>query len=140
MSCILRASGKYFEVDLYTKDKDFEFANTYRKGDPKYPTSKPDGPKLEYSGLGIEVSSADFDEMNQQIDDSINFLEKNSKLVSELVKFKGVENAWLDFGVETKPPFFSSYTFPPELVSAAGKLGLSLCVSIYPCEEDEDET
>ncbi|MBU2706798.1 hypothetical protein KCM76_12465 [Zooshikella marina] len=138
MSCILRISGENFDVDLCVEGKDVEFSNIYRKGDPRYPASKPNGPKLEHSGLSVEVSSADFSDMNQQLEDAIDFLNKSSGLIRELVEFKGVEYALLDFGVETKPPFWASYTFPPELAYLAGQLGLGLCVSTYPVDEDEE--
>jgi len=138
MSCILRASGKEFDVDLYTKGKDIEFTQIYRKGEPRLPRTKPDGPKNQFSGIGIEVSNAEFNQMKLQFEHAQDFLAKNSALITELASFHGVESVVLDFGVETKEPFYSSYIFPPQLALQAGKLGISLSISTYPSEENEE--
>jgi len=138
MSCILRASGKEFDVDLYTKGRDIEFTQIYRKGEPCLPRTKPDGPKNQFSGIGIEVSGADFNQMKLQLEHAQDFLAKNSELITELASFHGVENVVLDFGIETKEPFFSSYTFPAQLALQAAKLGISLCISTYPSEENAE--
>jgi len=137
MSCILRASGKSFDVDSYVNGKDVEFTQVYKKGESRLLASKSNGRKLDCSGVGIEVSCAGFDAMNQQLEDALRFLNDNMALVVELVGCRGVESVSLDFGVETKPSFCASYTFPAELVAIAGKLGISLCVSMYLCDEDD---
>ena len=137
MSCILRASGKNFAVEEYVKDKDIEFTQVYKKGEPRFPNSKVIDQINQFSGIGIEVSDADMSDMTLQIEDATHFLQSNQNLISELVSFDGVENVELDFGVESKPPFWTSYTLPPELITHAANLGLGICISTYPCDEEE---
>ena len=139
MSCILRAFGKEFDVNNYVKNKDFEFTNIYKKGEPRFSSPKLKNKINKYSGVGIKVSFADMNEFKQQLDDALIFFKEHETLIKELVQFKGVESVNLDFGVETKPPFWSSYTIPPELSFIVGKLGVSVCVSTYP-NDDENET
>jgi hypothetical protein len=135
MSCILRADGKDFDVDNFVEKSAMKVYSCWRKGERRFHESSTNTQKHESSGIQIEVSNAEFSELAMQIDDAIKFLKENAGEVKKLVSFPGVEGAELDFGVESKPLAF--YTFPAELVSLAGAVGVALIVSAYPICEDE---
>ena len=65
MSCILRAYGTDFDVDLFLNSSHVVTASVIRKGSPRYPRSQPEGPKNKRSGIHIEASGAGFDEIER---------------------------------------------------------------------------
>jgi hypothetical protein len=138
MSCILRASGKVFDIDLYLKGKNLDVVNSYRKGETRRLPSKSGDILQDRSGLSIKVSFADMNQFDQQLEDVQSYLTKYTREIKELTNFSGVESAYLDFGVGTKSPFWSTYVFPANLVRLAGELNLGLCISTYPTDEDEE--
>jgi hypothetical protein len=134
MSCVLRVHGTEFDVDAFLAEYPIETNSIYRKGEPKHPRSKPDGPKLIRSGMNIDVSNAEFNEYPCQIEDAIAYLsnETNARIIERLVSYPGVDLAGLDFGVEfTDQSCAPSVVFPLELIKLSGKLGLYIEASIY---------
>lgn len=135
MSCYLRVGGKDFNVDAYLKEHPCQVFGIYRRGEPKLKT-KPEGPKLDFSGFNIGISEAGFENLEQQIQDAIAFLEdkENSEQISILQSYPGVEGLDLDFGVERedrdKFPV-KWYRFPEKLIQLAGNLGLGLEITFY---------
>jgi len=137
MSWCLRASGETFDVDASIKHHPLDTIVVHRKGKPKYPQSRPDGPRNDQSSLNIVVSNADFDNIDQQIDDAIAYLSDkvNADKITKLMSHPGVDGACLDFGVElnTNEEFcFQGFVFPADLTKLAGELGLDIELSIYP--------
>ena len=135
MSCHLRVSGRKFNVDVYLKKHPCEVAALYRKGEPEY-KHKPKGPKKKYSGFNICVSNAEFENLKRQIKDAVEFLKDkdNSRQISILANYPGVEDLGLDFGVSCKQRDkfpIKWYYFPPELLLLAGKLGIGLEITFY---------
>jgi hypothetical protein len=139
MSCILRVSGKNFDVDKYLSQcVDIEPINVWYIGEPRF-KSRPDGDKSQTSGLSIELSSADFSDLRTQIDEAISFCRTYGEALRLLVGFPGVEHALADFGSEIRDPWWCSYSFPPELMALLGGLGISLGLSIYPVSGDNSD-
>jgi hypothetical protein len=99
----------------------------YRKGEPKGR-----GGVHKESGLNIVVSEAGGDDLKQQVEDALKFLEKNKTDVARLLSH--VEGASLDFGVWQRNEFGQYFRFPPELLSVAGGLGLTIELSVYGSE------
>jgi hypothetical protein len=140
MSCVLRASGFDFDVVTFLASCELEPIKVFKKGEPRFPTSQPDGPKRERSGLNFEVSGADFSELALQMEEALAFVRRHQPFISKLKAFPGVENVTIDFGAEIHPPGWYSFTFSSDLMLAVGVLGISLELSVYPVEEEDDES
>lgn len=137
MSCILRIGGKHFNVDHFIKKSKLKPCNTGHKGEPKFQT-KPYGARLMASFLSVKTSKAEFNELNQQIQDTVKFLKKNKEQLRLIKASKGIEFAVLDFGVDLRidnqKHFYQSEILPKTLLKRAGNLGLSIQLSVYPSD------
>jgi hypothetical protein len=56
---------------------------------------------------------------------------------SKLIKFAGVENVHLDFGIERRDTFTQYDYFPPKLLTLAGELGIRIELSQYPISKEQ---
>lgn len=135
MSCILRASGTEFNVDVFMAKTSLEVDSLWRKGEKRFIKSS-NSEINRSSGIRVVASEADFSELGKQIQDVISFLRKNLEQVKLLASFPGTECAVLDFGIEIYPPGWASFTFPPELLALAAEAGVSLCLSVYPTDKE----
>ena len=137
MSCMLRIIGEKFDVDNFIKKSKIEPLNIFHKGEPKFKT-KPRGQKISHSGLSIETSKADFNNLSQQIKDTINYLNKNKLKLKHLSKTKGIDFATLDFGIDLRIDkekiLIQSELLPNKLLKIAGECGLDIEISIYPID------
>ena len=134
MSCILRASGKNFNVDKFLSQTRLQPCAVFKKGEPKN-KSNPNGRKSELSGINIVVSSADFDQLDEQIQDAIKFLEKNKREIKNLIEFSGADNlSEIDFAIEKRDIWMQTDYFPSKLLVLAGALGLGIRISVFPSE------
>ena len=138
MSCMLRAGGENFDADSLIASVPLVIDSLWRKGEKRFPNSTTNQQINESSGIRIVASEASFSGLQQQIEDVISFLQANFENVRRLSLFPGVEWLVLDFGAEIYPPGWSSFTFPPALLSLAGQAGISLCLSVYPTENEAD--
>lgn len=135
MSCVLRAGGKRFDVDVFLKGTKLSPCAVFRKGE--LIGTDPKGEKRNMSGLNIDVGSASFDDFKRQIKDAINFLHDNKAEIKKLVKAKGLdEPPELDFAIRKRDSFAQSDLFPAKLVALAGSMGLSIRLSQYPIEDE----
>lgn len=139
MSCILRAGGKNFDVETFMGQCHLQLDSFWKKGERRFPKSTSNVKLNESSGVRFVVSEADFSELPQQIEDAIEFFIQHKADIEKLTAFPGIEGAVVDFGAEIHPPGWSSFTFPPKFMLLAGAANVSLCVSIYPVDENEDE-
>ena len=144
MAVMLRVGGKDFDVDAYLREHPCETVRVWRKGEAVFPKSQPKGRKNEDSGLNMEVSNAERNDLDGEIEGAISFLEDevNHHEIQDLIGYPGVEGGTLDFGIDLKDLSeypLQSFTFPPNLLSLAGDLGLCLEVSLYPCWDDESQ-
>lgn len=87
--------------------------------------------RVEKGTAHFDVSDAGFDELPTQIKDALVYLRANGADVQALMSVPGATGE-LDFATETEADRFESRRLPPDLVRAAGDLGLELCVSGYP--------
>lgn len=90
------------------------------------------------SGFHTNVSAADFSNLQDQIADAVQFVEQNQGELARLVGFPGVENVSVDFGVEERDVVAQSERFPPNLLRMLGNLGISLEITLYPCNENSN--
>lgn len=130
MPCVLRASGKNFKSDQFAKSTSLPICAVYRKGDSKIP-KKINRKRWSTSGINVEVSNADFDNPGEQVNDALKFLDKYKKELKRLAKYPGVEFMTLDFGFAQLDVVAQYEYFPPELLQAAGQLGIGLEISLY---------
>ncbi len=132
MSCMLRALGVEFAVDDFIAGSSLFLCahRLYRKGEPMFPVTQPNGPMDEHSGINIKVSAAKRNQLEEQIEDAIAYLEKNQEELKRLCNFPGVEVVGLDFGVELPDEFESMY-FTPKLLYLAGNIGIGIEITYY---------
>ena len=133
--CVLRVSGKYFDVDQFLRESPWVPRAIFRIGEPRVPTSQPDGPVSRQSGFNLNASNAEFSELQKQIDDAILFLRSNEKELVRLRDFPGVEGMCLDFGIEERDVPAQSEAFPPELLFLLSQMGISLAFTLYPSQD-----
>lgn len=123
----LRASGAHFDVDTFLLESDVTTAVVFRRGDPRFPASQPNGPRLDFSGINIGVSDAE--NLEQQTREALRFLADNFAVLKRLANYPGVDGLELDFAVYGGDAFVESYRFSPELLEQVVRLGITLCVS-----------
>jgi|SRR5918911_420384 hypothetical protein len=124
--CVLRVSGGDFQPHSFLKDSGFVPCNVFRKGERKAKDRVWDS-----SGFTVVVSEASGDDFAQQVQDAAGFLRKHKEELARLIKFAGLEDARLDFGVSRKSGFLRSSYLPPELLTLAGEVGVGIEISIY---------
>lgn len=139
MTCMLRAGGTDFDVDEFVAHSPLVIDSLWRKNERAFPGSKTSTRVNRTSGLRVLASEADFAEFEQQVEDVVLFLTQNLEAVGKLASYLGVDGAMLDFGADIHPPGWASFTLPSDLLRLAGAAGVSICLSVYPVEEDEDE-
>lgn len=129
MSCVLRATGREFDVETFLQGSSLKPLIVYHRGQQRFPGSKtqPD----EYSGMNVSVSEREFSDLSNQIEDALQFLFRNTSELQRLRDFPGVERLELDFPVEDREAFVLPYAFPCELIWLMGTLKMSLVVSQY---------
>src|SRR5437879_2204601 len=137
MSCVLRAGGTNFAVNEFLASSAIRPTATFHRGEPRFATSQPNGPKLNASGFNMVASQTDFADIEIQITEAIHFLEQNQMELTRLVAYPGVEEVMLDFGIEERDIAAQTERFPPKLLSILGRLGIWLEFTLYPCPEPE---
>ena len=131
MSCVLRVSGKKFASSEFAERTDLPVITVYVRGEPRLPRTRPNGEKHQTSGVNIEVSRADFSNLRLQIRHAHAFLRRYKRQLARLWRTPGVEDMTLDFGVgERDVPAQFDY-FPPDLLTAAGRLKIGIEISRY---------
>lgn len=139
MSCVLRASGESFDVEQFLLTCTVEPLKIWRKGELRFPKSRPNFPANRDSGVNFKVSAADFSEFQNQLNDARTFLSSHAELLQALANFPGVEAIVMDFGTEIHPPGWCWFSIPPDILALLGASGVTLMLSVYPvfdeCEE-----
>jgi hypothetical protein len=139
MSCILRITGTNLDPDSLQRAMGLRPYQTTHKGERRFPTSTRNKSVFETSGLFFNVSDAEFQEFDLQIQDAIQFLRANAQALSAIKQFKDIENAFLDFGIEWRNVAVQGDYMPPELLQLAGSLGLGIVLSHYPISSESDD-
>lgn len=138
--CILRVTGRQLDVDKHLAVSGLTVDSVFRAGEPRW-MSQPDGKRHEVSGFSLEVSRGSWSNVDEQVNDAIDFLKEHGGTLSKLRADPGVNDMRLDFRVDLridrKNVMAQSDYFPPELVSCAGALGLGLEISVYPVDLEE---
>ncbi len=131
MSCMLRISGRIFDVDKALLRTKLKPCVVYKKGEPRVRNNL-EAKWNSFSEINIETSKAGLDQFDEQIADTIDFLEKNKSTLKELLSFPGVESRRLNFSIEKRDVTVQGDLLPPELQALAGELDLDLDITLYP--------
>ncbi len=135
--CVLRASGRDFDVDEFLAKSSLEPCEVWRRGQSR----RKSRPPSQTSGFNLVVSEAPGEDFRAQVKESIAFLAAYHDELARLRDVLGIEHSILDFGVILPDDlvFGQSNIFPAELVRLAGELGLGIELSLYPPVRDEPE-
>src|SRR5205085_2593607 len=99
MTALLRAWGADFDPDQFFAESPLKPSRLYRKGEPLYPNSQPNGPRHEQSGVNLVASEADLHEFSRQIEEATTFLEDHKSELARLRQQPDIEGITLDFGI-----------------------------------------
>jgi hypothetical protein len=132
----LRVSGASFDVNAFLREFQIAPVLIFLRGEPKYPETQPNGPVLDRSGMNVDVSDAEFGDLDQQSHDTVRFLADNLAMLARMSNYPGIEDIELDFAVCGGDGFVESYRFSPELLELVGRLGFTLCISRYVQADD----
>jgi hypothetical protein len=127
--CIFTAIGSDFDVDAFLATSPWRgFAEPFHRGEA---TPYAVRPVCTYSGFQIHISDLDEDELEPQIQDSLEFIGLASVELKRLAAFAGVETMVFDIGLVWKDTFYQSHSLPPEFLRLAGEHGLTVELSVY---------
>jgi hypothetical protein len=91
------------------------------------------------SGFNAQVSTREWNDLDGQIEDAKAFLANHRAELGRLRGFAGVEGIEIDFAIPLRigrnNVAVQSDRFPPDLILAAGLLGISLSFTIWPPPE-----
>ena len=132
MSALLRAHGEDFDVDAFVAASRLKVCAVWRRGEPVFAALQPNGRKHQRSGVNVLASDADFNDFPRQVEEALGFLLDRADEVRRLCAWPGVEGAYIDFGVERRDVAVQCDHLPPDLIRAAGLLGLGIELSQYP--------
>ena len=132
MSCMLRIGSPRLNIDRLLEVVSLPPARVFRRGERRFPKSKRLKRVLTFSGANFEVSNAGFDDLSGQIRDAVRYLKKHRRALRKLMRFPGAKGVTLDFGIRKRDDFVKSLVLPPNLLLAAGSLGLEIEITEYP--------
>ncbi len=115
--------------------------STRDQGEPRLPATQPHGRKWTTSGFNVSISEAGWDDLAGQVVDAQAFLARYRGELQRLRTYPGVDGVELDFPLElrigSEDVVVQSDRFPPELLLAAGELGIAIAFTIYPPPDEE---
>lgn len=127
--CILHVDGENFDTHAFLSQTSLQPYDVYRAGDAVIPGAKKER-YFDKNGFKIDVSEAD--DFDQQIEDTLVFLDKHREDLQLLVRLN--IDAQLDFGISRKNPDdfpIQSDFLPPSLLILAGNLDIGICLTHY---------
>jgi hypothetical protein len=133
MSCIFRISGEDLDIDKLIASTKLVPDKVYRRGEPRFGHGQKKA--NSDSGASFVVSLAEVDEFEAQKNGARIFLADKRDDLRKIMKWPGVCDAWLDFGIKKYDVPAQFEQFDPELLKAAGDLGVGIEISLYTCEE-----
>lgn len=129
--CIFRASGEHFAVNAFLAVSSLTPDTVWHRGEPVQRNRS----QLQTSGFSVVVSNS-WGVLPPQIDDALVFLRTHEYELARLRQIPAVTDLRLDFAYERRQAPFQCDTLPHQLLLTAGSLGISIELSLYPCEDD----
>ena len=130
MACIFRLNGQQLDVEALARLSPVAPCAVFKRGEPV--SARPNSRRAEISGINLEISDADFEDLERQQADAIAFLRTHASALLQMREFVGVEHASLDFGIAMRDVVVQSDVFPAELVGLIASLKCSLGLTQYP--------
>jgi ribosome-associated translation inhibitor RaiA len=130
MGCILTFIGPDADVEQLLALSPVEPVSVWRRGEPL--SSRPGSRVATTSGVTLQISDAEFEELEEQQADAIQFLNDHCQTLQAMRRVEGVESARVDFGIAMRSVIVQSDTFPAELIAAVAKVGCSLDLTQFP--------
>ena len=131
MRCFLKAYGTKFDVDRFLSKSNLRPCEVWHKGDSRLDGR--DGGVTKHSGMIIEVSDNDWDDLDLQIRRAMRFLKRHESEIHRLSSSSTVQAAFLDFGVKRKSEGLMQGAYlPADLIKHAGRVGVGIRVTAYP--------
>src|SRR3954469_17556705 len=97
--CILRVTGRQFDIDRHLTASGLTADVVFRAGEPRR-KSKPDGERHQRSGFTDEVSPGPWVSPDEQTPDAIHFLRQHETALTTLRVAPGIEDMRLDFRID----------------------------------------
>jgi hypothetical protein len=118
MSCILRIGGENFDVDEFIQKTEMEWEQKTHKGMPVV-----DGFKRisKTSFVSVTTSDADFANYKEQIEETVEYLNKHKNSLLHIISTTGIDYAIIDFGVNIKEGY----------AMQCSELGIGIDISTY---------
>jgi len=133
MSCILRVSGEFLDIDAMLSQHKLSPYRTWKKGEAR----SLKGEVHSDCGASFIASEADFDEFDCQVTDATTYLELHVSAIARMAATTGVQFAVLDFGVFLNEGDVVQFCyFPPRLIQLAASAGIGIEVSQYVGSKD----
>jgi len=133
MSCLLRISGEFLNIEAMLVASPLVSDRSWKKGERR----NRKGVTHASSGANFLVSERDLDEFDLQVRDATEFLQHHTGTIAAMVAFPGVQDAQLDFGVALPEGMVTHCChLPPLLIQLAGRAGIGLEISHYICSND----
>lgn len=128
MSCSLAIFGRALDAaHCAASFADIQFDTIICQGQPIEGRENP----ADYGLLTVVISSAE-DEISQQAEEAMKFLDKHASQIFDLQQFPEVQEVYLDFTMQSKGTLPAFGRFPAALLRAASELGLSIEVTVLP--------
>ena len=131
--CTLRVTGESFDARGFLAVSSLDPAVVWERGKP-HPVRRSKASLCQTSGFNVGVSNAGWDALAQQCAEAVAFLHRHEPELRRLEQL-GTAKAELDFPVWARPEernvIIWSEQFPPELLRAAGSLGIAVRVTLY---------
>jgi hypothetical protein len=136
--CVLHINIESDNIDNYLASTNLPIYQVFKKGDHhKYAKNK----MYEDNLISCVVSDSDWDNLEDQTNDMINFLE-NYHLDLQILKDNFKIKSW-EFDIPhtcriSNKIYMQSSFLPPKLISLAGRFGIGIELSMYtPAQEDK---
>ena len=127
--CILRVSGRNFQVNDFLQSSPFQPCKVWRVGEAGVRGVASD------SGFNLVVSSGEL--LTDQIEGAIRFLRSHAVELKRLCSFPGVEEgSVLDFAIHRRDVLAQFDSFPVALVRLAAEFKFSLTILQYAAQTD----
>ena len=130
LGCNFTATGSDFDVDAFLISSPWrELAEPFRRGEP---TRSAVIRAYTFSGFQIHISDSDEDELEPQIQNSLEFLRVAGAELERLAAFPGVTKMEFSIGLFWREDTLSQHhTLPPEFMRLAGEHGVTVSLCIY---------
>lgn len=133
--CVLRVQGENLAVRDFFERTTLTPVYVYQKGE-----LDSRGKLFETSGFNVSISSAEFNDLERQVEDTIDFLQREDRELKRLLKYPNVESVVIDFAINTPPDEIVvwSRAFPVSLLSLLSASNIGLEFTIYPQVNEEE--